>query len=253
MEHSDIPVIASIAHHDSKSKISNSGISLWKVKESFRDLYANLKFVSPKRGCCVLGMTSIMPGEGKTFCSINLGITLAEAGKKTLIIDTDIRSPSVVTDTDQIDGKGLSNYLQGEIDSLNAIIYSHDTLNNLQFIPTTVVDGNIHGLLSGAKMKSLLLELKERYDYIILDTPAVGLVSDFLLFADAIDINLFVARRKIAKIAFLEDFEKLMLRTKKKKSYIIFNDDDQKVHKYGCGQKYGLNREPKLVHESLSV
>jgi len=253
MNHTDIPVIASIAHHNLKSKTSDSDLSLWRVKESFRDLYVNLKYVHSKDGCCVLGMTSIMPEEGKTFCAINLGITLAEAGKKTLIIDTDLRNPSLVNEIGKINGKGLSDYLQGDLDSLNDIIHSHETLSNLQFIPTTVNNGNILGLLSGPKMKSAFQELKEKYDYIILDTPAVGMVSDFLLFSDEIDINLFVVRRKIAKLAFLRDFEKLMLRGKKKKSYIIFNDTLKKDFKHGYGQMYGTTNERQLVDDTLIV
>lgn len=251
--HTDIPVIASISHHDSKSKTSDSDVSLWRVKESFRDLYVNLKLVNQKEGCCVLGMTSIMPEEGKTFCAINLGITLAEAGKKTLIIDTDLRSPSLVNQMAKIKGKGLSNYLQGDVSSLDEIIHSHEKLNNLQFIPTDVDTGNILGLLSGAKMKSVFLELKEKYDYIILDTPAVGVVSDFLLFSDMIDINLFVVRRKIAKVAYLRDFEKLMLRGKKKRSYIVFNDILDKDFKHGYGQMYGAKNEVQLINDSLTV
>ena len=274
MTHSEIPVIASIAHHDSKSKISDSDLSLWKVKESFRDLYAKLRIINPKKKpflddiifppdklsnpqfnptACVLGFTSIMPEEGKTFCAINLGITLAEAGKKTLIIDVDLRNPSIVTEQNKINGKGLANYLQGNIGLLDDIIYPHEKLNNLQFIPTTILDGNIQGLLSGAKMNSVILDLKDRYDYIILDTPAVGLVSDFLLFSDVIDINLFVVRRKIAKFSFLKDFDKLVLRDKNKKSYLIFNDAMAKDYKYGYGQKYGNNKEIKLINDSLAV
>lgn len=253
IQHTNVQVIANIAHHNSKSKISDSEISLWKVKESFRDLYANLRIIRPKKGCCVLGITSIMMEEGKTFCAVNLGIALAEAGKKTLIIDADLRSPSLVKNIYKIKGKGLSDYLKGEIKFSDNIIFPHDKLSNLQFIPTAVVDGNIHGLFSGDKIELLIHKLEDRYDYILFDTPPVGLVSDFLFFSDVIDINLFVVRRNVAKITFLEDLEKLMLRDKKKKSYIIFNDILGKEHKYGYGQKYGMNKEPQLIKDSLSV
>lgn len=253
MANTDIPVIASIANHDAEAKSTDTEISVWKVKESFRDLSANLKFISPKNGCAVLGMASIMPGEGKTFCSINLGITFAESGKKTLIIDTDLRNPSLVTEIKKIKSKGLSSYLQGDISSLDEIIHPHEKLSNLHYIPTSTVDDDIHALLSSDKMNALILELKEKYDYIILDTPPSGLVSDYILFSDLIDINLFIVRRKIAKIAFLKDFEKLMLHGKKKKSYILFNDVLEKEHKYGYGQMYGNIREPQLIKGSLSV
>lgn len=245
-----IPLIASVVRHDTESE---SDISLWQVKESFRDLSANLRFVCSRK-TCVIGMSSIMPEEGKTYCAINLGITLAEAGKKTLIIDTDLRKPSLVKGIQKVEGRGLSDYLNGDIKKIQNIIHSHDQLKNLNFIPTAIAEGNVHELLSGDKMKTLLSELKEKYDYIIIDAPAVGLVSDILLLWDLIDINLFVVRRGIAKIGFLKDLENLHQKgSKKKKSFIIFNDAQKKEYKYGYGPKYGMNQEKQLVNDSLSI
>jgi len=91
-------------------------------------------------------------------------------------------------------------------------------------------------------LKSLITSIKDNYDYVILDTPAVGLVSDFLLFLDVIDISLFVIRRNISKVKFLEDIENLIPQEKLKKSYLIYNDAQKKDHKYGYERKYGLNR-----------
>lgn len=249
MANSEIPVIASIVHYELNTKKTKSDVSLWKFKESFRDLSTNLRFVSAKEPC-VLGLTSIMPEEGKTYSAINLGITFAEAGKRVLIIDTDLRNPSLVNRVHSVKGKGLFNYLNGE-SSVHDIIYPHKEVNNLKFIPTSIAEGNVHELLSGPKMKSLVEELKQKFDYIILDTPAAGLVSDFVVLSDIIDINLFVVRRKIAKIKFLADLEKLI--HDNKKSFIIFNDVPKKDHKYGYEEKYGRNQETELVSESLSV
>ena len=251
-ENTDIPVIASIVEHDSKSKKSQSDLSLWTVKESFRDLGANLKLLESKEPC-VIGITSIMPNEGKTYNAINLGITFAEAGKKTLVIDGDLRNPSIVKGIFKVDGKGLSDYLEGDIRNLNQIVHPHEKLDKLKFIPTSVVKGNVHELLSGTKMELLMLRLKEEYDYIIIDTPAVGVVSDYLLFLNVIDVNLFVVRRKVAKIRFLHDIEQFVSRNKFIKSFIIYNGALTKEHKYGYGEKYGLNNEMKLVDDYLSV
>jgi len=251
-ESTNIPVIASIVQHDSKSKKSQSDISLWKVKESFRDLGANLKFLESKEPC-VIGITSIMPNEGKTYNAINLGITLAEAGKKTLIIDADLRNPSLVKGIYKVQGKGLSDYLDGDIRNLNQIVHPHERLDKLKFIPTSVVKGNVHELLSGTKMELLLLKLKEEYDYIIIDTPAIGLVSDYLLLTNVIDVNLFVVRRKIAKIGFLHDIEQFVSGNMYMKSFIIYNSALTKEHKYGYKEKYGLNDEMQLVNDHLSV
>ncbi|MDH3697405.1 MAG: AAA family ATPase [Flavobacteriaceae bacterium] len=249
----EMPLVASIIYHDPESTGKDSESSLWRVKESFRDLSAKLRFFSSKKNC-VIALTSIMPEEGKTYCTINLGITLAETGKKTLIIDTDLRKPSIVKGINAIvEGKGLSNYLQGDIKKYEEIIYQHEKLVNLNFIPTAVAEGNVHQLLSDPKMKSLVKDLKDKYDYILLDTPAVGLVSDFLLFWDLIDINLYVVRRQVAKIGFLKDLENLNLKGKKKKSCIIYNDALKRDNKYGYGSKYGESKEIQLINDSLSV
>ncbi len=251
MGHSEIPVIASIIHFDDSVKKSKSDISLWKLKESFRDLSTNLRFVSEEP--CVIGITSILPEEGKTYNAINLGITFAEAGKKTLIIDTDLRNPSVVKTSTNFDGKGLSSYLKGETSSMRDIVYPHEEVSNLKFIPTSVIEGNVHELLSNGKIAVLIKELKQQYDYIILDTPAAGLVSDFLLLSDFIDINLFVVRRNVAKIKFLDDLKKLTPTKRDQKSFIVFNDVPPKQHKYGYEEKYGRNKEKQLINKSLSV
>ncbi|CAM4169916.1 polysaccharide biosynthesis tyrosine autokinase [Zobellia roscoffensis] len=227
-------------------------VSLWKLKESFRDLSTNLRLVNPSNKG-VIGITSIMPEEGKTYSAINLGITLAETGKKTIIVDADLRNPSLVGEISEVKGQGLSNYLKGEIDEVEKIIYSHKTIDNLKFIPTSVIEGNVHELLSGDRIITLIENLKEQYDYVILDTPAVGLVSDFLLLLDVMDINLFVVRRNVSKINFLRDLENLIPREKRKKSYIIFNDALTDNHKYGYRSKYGVNDEEQIISKSLSV
>ena len=245
---SDIPVLSSIVQHEDK----HSEISLWKLKESFRDLSTKLALMNTE-GPCILGITSIMPGEGKTYTAINLGITLAESGKSVLIIDTDLRKPGLVNGMHKVDGKGLAEYLQGDITKLDKIIHPHEELENLEFIPTSVVKGNVHELLSGAKLKALVTALKDKYDYLIIDTPAVGLVSDFLALNDCIDINLFVVRRNVAKVKFLDDLAEIASNGKDKQSFIIYNGALKEDHKYGYGDKYGINEERKLVNESLSV
>lgn len=250
--HSEIPVIASIVHYDESAKKAASDVGLWKLKESFRDLVAKIKLVNTV-GKGVIGITSIMPEEGKTYNAINLGITLAEAGKKTVIIDADLRNPSLVGRESVVKGKGLSDYLNGDVSSYKEIIHSHDKVPSLKFIPTAIVEGNVHELLSKDKMTDLIENLKKTYDYVIIDTPAVGLVSDFLLLLEVMDINLFVLRRNMSKIQYLEDLENLIPLNKKKKSYIIFNDALKNNHKYGYRSKYGLNEEKQLVSTTLSV
>ncbi|MFH6603638.1 GumC family protein [Maribacter algicola] len=253
VDHTDIPVIACIATHDPNNNKPDSHVARWKVKESFRDLSANLSLYNANRQSTVIGVVSIMPEEGKTFCAINSGIALAEAGKKTIVIDADLRNPSLVKELNKIEGKGLSNYLQGEIDNLKDIIHEHDQLTNLHFIPTSVLNISFQKLLSGEKLNELVRELKTMYDYIIFDSAPIGLVSDYLFLSELIDVNLFVVRRNLAKIEFLQDFAKLVETAKNGKSYIVFNDTLEKENKYGYEKMYGVNSGPQLIADSLTI
>lgn len=248
-----MPIIATIPRLQEGNKVPESDLSYWKVKEAFRGLAANLKFAKSKESSCVIGITSYLPNEGKTFNSINLGIALAEAGKKTIIVDSDLRLPRIVTEKDKIDGKGLSNYLNGEISKIDQIIHPNKSVKNLKFIPTDVAGDNIHEMLSGSRMHELILYLKKKFDYIIMDTPAVGVVSDFILFSDQIDINLFVLRKGIAQKSFIQYLEDLVENGNKKDSYIIFNDTVNNEQVYGYGKTYGSYQKPPLIKESLSV
>ena len=252
-QRTNIQIVANIAHYTSNNGLSVSHISQWRVEESFRDLSVNLKFLIPKSRNCVIGVTSTIPNEGKTFCAINLGIILAEGGKKVLIIDADLRNPSLVNETEEIKEKGLSNYLKGEVKSVNDIIHTHKELSNLHYIPTKVADNNIHELLSGAKMQSLVHDLKDEYEFIIIDAPAIGLVSDYLLVSSIIDINLFVLRRKFSKISFIADFDKLRSLKEMNNSYIIFNDALGKDYKYGYYKMYKESNNSHLISHNLSI
>ena len=252
-KNTNLEVLASITHSNSKMGSSVSDISAWRAEESFRDLSANLHFVIQKKRNLVIGITSSIPDEGKTFCAINLGIKLAEAGEKILIIETDLRNPSLFNDIEGVKGNGLSNYLEGDVSSVNSIIRTHEKLKNLEFIPSQVLDGNIQELLSGAKMHSLVQDLKYYYDFIILDAPAVGIVSDYLLVMSIIDINLFVIRRKVSKISYIDDFEKLLSRGNMQNGYIIFNDAEGKENIYGYSKKYGETRKSFPISKSLST
>ncbi len=251
-KHTDLQVVASIAHYSSKARLSDAGIAQWSVDESFRDLTANLQFLISKKRNWVIGITSSIPNEGKTFCAINLGIKLSESGKKVLIIDADLRNPSLLDGVKEFKGKGLSDYLEGDDCSVYSIIHKHEKLKNLDYIPSRVIVGNIQELLSGYKMQTLVHDLKDQYDFIILDAPAVGLVSDYLLLSEIIDVNLFVLRRNVSKISFLQDFNKLLTRGKLQNNYIIFNDAAGKEYKYGYSEKYGKSKNSFPVSMTLS-
>lgn len=247
-----IPVASSIGHFgmDKYGKIIDE--HKWKLVESFRDLSASLQFLLPNSQNNIIGVTSTIPGEGKTFCATNLGMIFAEGGKKILLVDTDLRNPSLVEDIERVKGKGLVNYLRGEIEFINEIIYEHEEIENLHYIPTYPIDGNPHKLLTSPKLKTILNDLRDEYDYIIFDSPPIGLVSDYLLISKYFDIHLFVVRRKYSKLQYLHDIDKIRQRGNLQNMYIIFNDVKDEAFKYGYNNyEYRDSRKIKDIKKKI--
>ncbi|MCB0581347.1 MAG: AAA family ATPase [Phaeodactylibacter sp.] len=238
-----IPVAASIAHDYSEVKptLANDVQLEWQVQESFRDLCAKIQFLITDPAQNVIGLTSTVPNEGKTFCALNLGVNFARGGKKTLIIDSDFRVPSQLKEDGALKKKGFSDYLKSESVSIEEIIHVNEHTPNLHYIPTRIEENfNPQELLTSPRLAPLIQNLKGAYDYIIIDSPAVGLVSDFLLVSKFLDIQLFVIRRKVSKISFLYGLEKLIKKGRMKNTFLIFNDAIGKSFKYGYGDySYG--------------
>jgi tyrosine-protein kinase Etk/Wzc len=158
-----------------------------KISESFRSLRYRLEFITQEVECPIILFSSSMPGEGKTFSAVNLASAYSLAGKKTLIIGMDMRRPTL-SKSFGLNGKdGLSTYLIGKV-KLEDVIF--DTgYENLSVIPSGPIPPNPSELASSEKAKKMILGLKSRYDYIIVDTAPIGTVSDSYAtaaFADAI-------------------------------------------------------------------
>ena len=238
-----IPVAASIAHDysDVKPTLTNDIQLEWQVQESFRDLCAKIQFLITDPSKNVIGLTSTVPDEGKTFCALNLGLNFARGGKKTLLIDSDFRVPSQIKEDGALKKQGFSDYLKGGSVEIEDIIHVNEHTPNLHYIPTRIEENfNPQELLTSPRLEEMLEALKSSYDYIIIDTPAVGLVSDFLLISKFLDIQLFVVRRKVSKLSFLTGLEKLIKKGKMKNTFLIFNDAIGKSFKYGYGDySYG--------------
>lgn len=242
----DIPVVASIATNPSGLLFPVSKADEWKVEESFRDLTATLQFLIPDPNKNVIGIGSTLPGEGKTFCSINMGIHFAKAGKKVLMIDIDFRKPSNLEVIANKEKERFSSYLLQKEIQTEDIIHVHPEEANFHFIPAKMEDRNPHIFLSSPRFATLLEEMRARYDYIIVDSPAIGLASDYLLISRYIDINLFVLRRKVSKLSFLKNLTKLKKRGKLKNVNLIFNGAVGKSFKYGYS-RYDYENRPKLA------
>ena len=163
--------------------------------ESLRSVRTNLSFLASDKESKIICITSEISGEGKSFTAINLAAALSVIEKKVVLVLTDLRKSE--NQTIGISSKnGLSNYLSAQSTLEDILIYTK--VKNLTIIPSGPIPPNPSELLHGTKMKDLLVNLKDRFDYVILDTAPIGLVSDALPVLRLADINLFIIRYGIS-------------------------------------------------------
>ena len=171
---------------DAKRLITASQLP-FAVRESFKALYTNILYLNIEDKCKKIAVTSAVSGEGKTFVSTNLALTLAQnAGEsKILLIDTDMRQPRVAKLLD-IDNRshGLSEYLAG-IDSVPN--FQHIPEHNLTILTSGGSNVNPTKLIGSSRMAEFLRSCEETYDYVIVDTPPVNIVTDAILLNELVN------------------------------------------------------------------
>lgn len=212
------------------------------MEETFRTLRTNLSFVV-KRSEKVLLCTSMIPGEGKTFISTNLGMSMALMGRKVLVVGLDIRKPRLAKLFGLTTGHhGLTTYLAGEDSSdefLREQIFNSGMHANLDVLPAGLIPPNPGELITSERLDHAFARFREWYDLIIVDTPPVGLVSDTLLLGRLADATLVVCRcdyslkRNFAMLNQLHEEGKLP------KMNLVLNGVDLKQRKYGYYYGYG--------------
>ncbi|HAL82035.1 MAG TPA: capsular biosynthesis protein [Mucilaginibacter sp.] len=171
------PLIAEISHSTEGGELLVSNRPRSMVAEQVRALRTNLQFIIPNESQKVLLFTSGISGEGKSFISLNLGASLAMSGKKVVILELDLRKPKLHAGLGIDNKAGLSNYLIGKV-SCKEILTQIPQQNNYFIITSGPIPPNPAELLVNGQIPKLLEELKQDFDYIILDAPPVGLVTD---------------------------------------------------------------------------
>jgi tyrosine-protein kinase Etk/Wzc len=177
-------------------KDNRQALSLSKPKsvfaESVRSVRTNLSFLASHKQSKTICITSEISGEGKSFVTVNLAGTLALIDKKVILIAADLRKSKLHKVFGNDNKIGLSSYLAGH-KSLDEVMI-HDHVHGIDFIPSGPVPPNPSELLHTEKMKALINELAPKYDYVLVDTAPVGLVSDAIPLIRQSDVNLFVIR-----------------------------------------------------------
>lgn len=214
------------------------------MAEAFRILITNLKFKLPNRedGRVVL-VTSTVKGEGKTFVSINTALTLAGGKSRVVIIGADIRNPQLQRyERESRRLKGLTEYLHGDLD-VKEIIHQFPDNTNMDIIYSGMIPPNPTDLLTNGRFDTLIEELRQDYQYIIIDSAPLLLVPDTLLIADTADATIYVSRSKHTKNDLIEFANKNIREHKIHNVGFILNDVNKHFFSYGHKYSYGYHKE----------
>ncbi|HNR40759.1 MAG TPA: polysaccharide biosynthesis tyrosine autokinase [Bacteroidales bacterium] len=233
-----IPVIGYISHNSLKSEIpvaENPGSTL---SESFRSVRTSLKYFLKDRTCPVISVSSTITGEGKTFVSINLAAIIAMSGKRVLLAGLDLRKPRIHRIFGAENEKGISSYLIGEEKYEDIVLKTE--FKNLFYTPAGPVPPNPAELIDSEAMAGFIARAREEFDFIILDTPPVAIVTDALLLSPFSDFYLFVVRQRYTSRNTLALIEELRAGGNLKSIGIVMNDISMSGY-YGYGLRYGYS------------
>jgi tyrosine-protein kinase Etk/Wzc len=232
----NVPIIGYISHNDNTKEIPVIDKPGSALSESFRSVRTTLKYFIKETPNPVIAITSTISTEGKTFISINLAAITAMLGKKVLLIGLDLRKPRIHRILGIDNTEGLSTWLSSNCEYDEVI--KTTAIQNLYYAASGPVPPNPAELIEGEKMKMFIDKAKKEFDYIIIDTPPVAVVSDTLLLSKFVDVNIFVVRQRYSSKNTLELIQELYQTEKLKNMGIIINDISLTGY-YGYGLRYG--------------
>jgi len=246
MDITQVPVIGEINHNpnDDNLIVANKGRSA--ISEQFRALRTNLSFYLKKDNEKIILLTSSMSGEGKSFTAINLGNILALAGKKVLLMELDLRKPGLSIKLGVSNDIGFSNYTIDSDVKLRDIVKPLSINPNMYIISSGPLPPNPAETLLSEHTALLIDKLKDQFDYIIMDAPPIGIITDAQLLAPYADVTLYIVRQNITHKRQLQIVEDLSRSNKMKNLGIVVNDIVGKYYGYGYGYgNYGQEVERK--------
>lgn len=187
------PVIGEVSHADEGGALVVTRNNRQYIAEQFRIIRSNFQYILPKSDKPVILVTSSFSGEGKSFISTNLGAVLAISGKRTVVLEFDIRKPKIMEGLGLNERKGITNFIVGSL-SLQEIVYAVPGQENLYVIPCGPVPPNPAEMLLDEKVDQLFRDLKLQFDAIIIDTAPVGLVSDAITLGKHANACIYIVR-----------------------------------------------------------
>jgi tyrosine-protein kinase Etk/Wzc len=225
----DLTFLGTVYHANSNSDSEHGELKMLEapyshVAEAFRTIKTNLLFSALGESKKFFLITSSAPQEGKTFITANLGAALAQSGKKVLIVETDLRNPSMRRIFKGEKTPGLTNLLMNGDSSLASRVFRKTPVENLELISAGDTPPNPSELLGSEKMDRFLSYVREKYDFVLFDSPPTFLTSDSLVLAQKADGVIFVARSGHVQRDILKESVSRFLRLKIKMLGVILND-----------------------------
>lgn len=210
------------------------------VQEAYRSLRTNVMFALPGGGCKCIGVTSPTPGDGKSTTAANLAISLAQIGKRVILIDCDMRLPTIGAKFRVKSIPGLSDFLVGQA-RIEEVVRTLDSCE-LHILPSGNIPPDSTGLLEAKQLESLFNALRDVYDYVIVDLPPVVTVPDAVILSKYLDGYLLTIRhRQTVHRAVKEMLRQLQLAEAKIIGFVLTGSesDSGKYYKYRYGKRYG--------------
>ena len=231
-----VPVIGYIDHNDSDSDLPVTNKPGSSLSESFRSVRTAIKYRMAGEDPVIIAVSSTISSEGKSFISSNLAAIIAMLGKKVLLVGLDLRKPGLERIFKSSRDTGMSTFLSNSSE-YEAIIRKTD-IENLFIAPAGAIPPNPAELIESERMKVFVERAKRDFDFIVFDTPPVGIVTDTLLIAPYVDVNLFVVRQRYSARNTLDLIEQLREQGQLKNMAIVINDIKLSGY-YGYGIRYG--------------
>jgi len=255
--YTSIPVIGEIIYQKSKDPLVIGNGKRTFIAEQFRNLRTTLPYMGLNGERKKLQVTSTVSGEGKSFIVANLGVGLALAGKKVVVIEFDLSDPTLCDKLNVVEiNKGLTDYLTSDVKP-EEIILPTSVHENLFVVPAGWLPENPSELIMSEKVPELLKYLSSRFDYIIIDTAPVGLLSDAYVLSNYCDATLYVVRHKHTRKASIQRLDANNKINELKNMAIVFNGIRSRGfggNGYGYGYGYGYihkeKRKRKLFRKS---
>ena len=241
-ELSSIPILGQISKSDGAASIVVEKGASSSLVELFRNLRNSIGFVlGNNEKTSVIMVTSTIAGEGKSFVCSNLAVSFALNSKRVLILGLDIRNPQLAKNFGLPISKGITSYLNGDVENWRELIKIYEKQPNLHVLQAGVVPPNPNELLMNPRLNQLIEEVKEDYDVVIFDTAPVGIISDTYLLNRYPDVTIYIVRESYThkdSVAFINEQKDT---NRLPNVYLVLNDVDKNNdnYRYGYGKAYG--------------